>query len=196
MCASYIDGMKVVSKLEKGKEGQLYRVLRRKQPMIAKVYRKNKNQESVEDEYHFLKKGYELGISPKVYGYNVGTVNYIVMGELKQTIFEDIKKTGKLTNQQQTRIIKIMEILDENNLFHGDVSPLNFMTDDNGEIQIIDYGMSKWIDDKFIDKHGVDSNVKLGLTFFVVKTRKFFPDFNPKLITKKIFSKLDLKTKV
>jgi tRNA A-37 threonylcarbamoyl transferase component Bud32 len=191
------DGIKVLSDTGlRGKDGKILKVIRGKKHMIAKVFKKNKNKGEIENEFCFLKKGYELGISPRVFGYNVGENNYILMDELSDTVFEEIKKSGgKLSLKSQTRIIKILEILDDEGVFHGDTSPLNFMRDSQGEIYIIDYGMAKIIDEKFIKKHGENSNVKLGLSVLVLKTREIYPGFEPKLILKNIMKNLDLPSK-
>jgi predicted Ser/Thr protein kinase len=174
---------------KKGKDGNLFIVHRGNRSMIAKVF-KNKNIEKIEAETFFLKKGYELGISPKTYGYGN---NYILMDRLEYSLFDVIKKNGKMTKKHQTDVIKILEILDKNKIFHGDVSPLNFMFDKNGKMYIIDYGMSKNIDSKFLKKYGNNSNIKLGLTVFILNIRKVIPDFEPTVLTRKIFQYLDLK---
>ena len=189
------DGMKVVSIIGKtGRDGQVFKVLRGKKPMVAKVFRKNKNKEEIRREFYFLKKGYELGISPRVYGYNINENNYILMDELSGgTLYEEIETSGgKLSVRNQNKIIKILETLDGAEIFHGDISPLNFMKNSEGDIFIIDYGMAKAMNSKFIKKYGKNPNIKLGLSFFVLKIRKIFPDFEPKLIMKKIMSKLKL----
>jgi serine/threonine protein kinase len=115
------------------------------------------------------------------------------MDRLEYSLFDVIKKNGKMTKKHQTDVIKILEILDKNKIFHGDVSPLNFMFDKNGKMYIIDYGMSKNIDSKFLKKYGNNSNIKLGLTVFILNIRKVIPDFEPTVLTRKIFQYLDLK---
>jgi predicted unusual protein kinase regulating ubiquinone biosynthesis (AarF/ABC1/UbiB family) len=110
-----------------------------------------------------------------------------------ETMYEVIKK-NKFTNSVQKDTIEILEILDTNCIFHGDPSPLNFMTDKNGVLFIIDFGFATHIDEKFIKKHNTTiPNVKLGIMFFILKTRKVFPEFKPKLLLKTVVDTLKLK---
>lgn len=194
--------------LKKGKDGRIYSIKYDSNDVIAKVFRKNKNRKDIKNEYYFLKKAYKLGISPKVYYYSDNIEkrykedngkednSYIIMEKLDKTLLDFIRKTGKLSIDHQKKIIKILEILDENKIFHGDISPLNFMTkkdkDDKTNLYIIDFGMSKKMDDDFIKKYGKDANVKIGITAFILKIREFIPSFDPILLKKKVFSKLDI----
>jgi predicted Ser/Thr protein kinase len=179
----------------KGKDGKIYKVKRGEKEMIAKIFRKNKNKDEIEKEFRFLHKAAKLGISPKTYGYDLDDEkhgNYILMEELDKSLLDHIKKDGCLSDKYQKKIIKILEILDENNIFHGDISPLNFMTDKKGNLYIIDYGLAKEIDENFIKKYGKNANIKLGITAFILKIREFVPSFDPILLKNKVFSKLNL----
>lgn len=192
---SNIDGMIVIEDIhKKGKDGKLLKVLRGKTEMIMKLFRKNKNIDKIEEEFYFLLKCSKLGISPRTYGYNFGKYNYILMEELDKTLFDHIKKYGEIQEKYQKQIIKLLETLDKNKIFHGDISPLNFMFDKNGKLYIIDYGMSQNMDEKFIKKYGKDANIKYGITAFILKLREISPTFNPVLLRNKVFSKLDLNT--
>lgn len=172
---------------KKGKDGTIYKVLKKKVPMVAKIFRKNKNSEEIEQEYKFQKKAYTLGIAPKTYGYNTnGGKKYILMEKMDETLYEVLKKNDYvMPAKYQKQLIEIMQILDYNNIFHSDTSPLNFMTK-KGELYIIDFGMSCKIDKKCIGKNGENPNVKLGIIFFIVKTRLVFPKFTPELLIKKV----------
>ena len=185
------------SPVKKGKDGTVTLIENGKKRFIRKTFRKNKNREEIDNEVKMMKKGHNLGISPKVYTYFKGndTENpYIDMEELGETLFEHIKKTGKISDRHQQQIISILETLDENHIFHGDISPLNFMTgiEKNDRLYIIDYGMAKKMDSAFIKKNSKDANVKLGITVFILKIREQYPEFNPELLLKKVYSKLSL----
>lgn len=184
------------SPVKKGKDGTVTLIETGKKRIIRKTFRKNKNREEIDNEVKMMKKGHNLGISPKVYTYFKGneTENpYIDMEELGETLFEHIKKTGKISDRHQQQIISILETLDENHIFHGDISPLNFMTGKNEDrLYIIDYGMAKKMDSAFIKKNSKDANVKLGITVFILKIREQYPEFNPELLLKKVYSKLSL----
>jgi tRNA A-37 threonylcarbamoyl transferase component Bud32 len=188
----YIDNMKILGKLgSRGKDAQVYEVKHKNKSIALKAFRKNKNINGIKNEYEFLKKTYKLGISPKVYSINTEK-KYITMEKMEETLFSHIKKTGKMTNKEQNDMIEILEILDVNDIFHGDISPSNFIFDKDHRLYIIDYGMTKEITPQFIKKNGEDSNTKLGITFFILRVREIFPDFEPKILLKKVHSLLNI----
>lgn len=192
MDINIINGMEVIGKLgSRGKDAQVYEVVMKgnKNTVALKLYRKNKNNKCIEEEYKFLKKAYKLGVGPKVYKIDKKN-KYITMERLNETLYSHIKKTGKMTLKDQTDLIDILEILDNNNIFHGDVSPSNFLYGEDGNLYILDFGMSQHIDQKFLNKHGDNPNVKLGITFFILRIREVIPTFEPKILLKKVHSLL------
>jgi len=188
------------SPVKKGKDGTVTVIESGKKRVVRKMFRKNKNREEIDNEVKMMKKGHNLGISPKVYTYFKGNDSenpYIDMEELGETLFDIIKKEGNISDKYQQQIISILETLDENHIFHGDISPLNFMTgtEKNGKkdrLYIIDYGMAKKMDSAFIKKNSKDANVKLGITVFILKIREQCPEFKPELLLKKVYSTLSL----
>jgi len=185
------------SPVKKGKDGTVTVIETGKKRMVRKTFRKNKNREEIDNEVKMMKKGHNLGISPKVYTYFKGNESenpYIDMEELGQTLFDIIKKEGNISDKYQQQIISILETLDANHIFHGDISPLNFMigTEKNDRLYIIDYGMAKKMDSAFIKKNSKDANVKLGITVFILKIREQCPEFKPELLLKKVYSTLSL----
>ena len=182
--------------VKKGKDGTITYHKRGRRDVITKTFRKNKNRDSIEQEIFFMKKAHRLGISPKIHEVNIEDKNpYIVMDELGKTLVDYINKTGKLSQQHQRQIISILETLDNNCIFHGDISPLNFMSgkgDDSRNLYIIDFGMAKKIDKAFIAQHGKHPNIKLGITFFILKIREQHPAFMPELLLKKVHSTFEI----
>jgi tRNA A-37 threonylcarbamoyl transferase component Bud32 len=181
--------------VKKGKDGTITFLTKRKKDVVTKTFRSNKNKDDIKNEIDMMKKSQKLGISPIVYSSNIKTEKpFIVMEQLGKTLFEYMKKTGKLSLRHQKQIISILEKLDENRIFHGDISPLNFMTgkDDPSQLYIIDFGMAKKMDDAFIKKHGKNANVKLGITVFILKIREQLESFEPVLLLKKVHSLLKL----
>ena len=99
-------------------------------------------------EAQFQNIGYKLGISPKVYEV---TDDYILMEKLNINVIDILKRTkGKLSDNIQEQIIKILERLDDAGIFHNDPNPCNFMLDKTGTVYIIDYGYSKLQEGRFI----------------------------------------------
>lgn len=179
--------------VKKGKDGTVSYHKRGRKDVVTKTFRKNKNRDSIDQEVYFMKKAYRLGVSPKVYEIGMDDKPYIVMDDLGKTLVEYINKTGKLSLTHQRQIISILEILDENCIFHGDISPLNFMTGkEDSRLYIIDFGMAKKMDKEFIAQHGDNANVKLGITVFILKIREQHPTFMPELLLKKVHSTFNL----
>ena len=183
--------------VKKGKDGIITFHKRGKRDVITKTFRKNKNRDAIDQEIYFMKKAHRLGISPKIHEIDVDDDKpYIVMDELGKTLVDYINKTGKLSQTHQRQIISILETLDKNCIFHGDISPLNFMSgkgDESTRLYIIDFGMAKKMDKAFITEHGKNANVKLGITFFILKIREQYPAFMPDLLLKKVHSTFVLK---
>jgi len=177
---------------KKGREGSIYKCKyssgrNMKREIVAKVFRKNKNEEDLCNEYNFLKKASKLGISPRTYGYgSLDGKKYILMDRMCETLYEIIKKnSGELCPKYQRRIIEIFCILDKNNIYHEDTGPLNFMTDKDGELFIIDFGVCRKIDKYCLEKYGDNPNMNNGLLYFILKSRLVFPKFMPKLLVKR-----------
>jgi len=174
---------------KRGKDGEI----KVNKNMVSKVFNENKSSNQIRKEYEFMEKAYKLGISPRPFSVNYKDTKYILMEKLDHTLFEEIKKTGKLSTKRQHEIIKILHLLDTHRIFHGDVSPLNFMVKKSKDkLYIIDFGMSKKMTDSFIEKHSENANIKQGITFFILKIREVIPQFEPLLLTKEVFKYLKL----
>jgi len=184
--------------VKKGKEGEIKKNENIK-GFVSKVFNDDKTDLEIKREYEFMEKGYELGVSPRPILYNTnGKCRYMIMEELDYTLFDHIKNNnGEISDYFQNQMISILNVLDKNKIFHGDVSPLNFMISKNkgknkDKLYIIDYGMAKKMTKSFIEKNGEHSNIKLGLTFFILKIREVIPSFEPKILLKEIYKNLKL----
>jgi predicted Ser/Thr protein kinase len=181
--------------IKRGKDGAICREKHKNKNVVYKVFGKDKNKKEIKNEIKFMKKGYDLGISPKIYEYDVDVLHpYIVMEEMDRTLFDWMKDDCVISDDFQMQIINILEILDQNRIFHGDVSPLNFMTShvNPNKLYIIDYGMSKEMNSEFIKEHSEHANIKQGITFFILKIREQNPNFQPKLLLDKVMNTLSL----
>ena len=94
------------------------------------------------------------------------------MDKLDKHLVDVMKETqGDLTQEQQLNIIDIYKKLDEAKVFHGDSNILNYMYK-RGKLFVIDFGMSKNIDDKLIKKLGTDTpNFILMTLGFILKLK-------------------------
>jgi tRNA A-37 threonylcarbamoyl transferase component Bud32 len=186
---------KTINKLNKsptkkrGKDGEI----KVNKNMVSKVFNENKSPKEIIKEYEFMEKAYNLGISPRPFSFNWTGAKYILMEKLDYTLFEEIKKTGELSQKRQREMIKILHLLDKSHIFHGDISPLNFMIKkSNDALYIIDFGMSKKMTSSFIAKHSENANIKQGITVFILKIREVIPSFDPVLLKKEVFKYLKI----
>ena len=158
---------------EKGKEGVTYLVKTSKGKEYAmKTFKKNKSSLKLKKEAKLQDMASEYGISPKVI--EIDTVSkYIVMEKLDNHLLDIIKKQKRdITKSQQKQIINIFKGLDKAKVFHGDSNILNYMFKDK-KLYIIDFGMSKEIDDKLIKKLGTDTpNLDLMNLGFILKLKE------------------------
>jgi tRNA A-37 threonylcarbamoyl transferase component Bud32 len=184
--------------VKKGKDGTITFLMKGKKEVVRKTFRSNKNKDDIKNEIVMMKKAQKLGISPIVYSSDIKAEKpFIVMEQLGKTLFEYMNKKKdkvELSQNHQRQMISILKKLDDNRIFHGDISPLNFMTgkENKSKLYIIDFGMAKEMDDAFIKKHGKNANVKLGITVFILKIREQFPSFEPVLLLEKVRSLLEL----
>ena len=179
----------------RGKDGVVTLVKFNGKDAAQKTFRKNKKREAIRFELKCLKRIARLGIAPQLYGYDmVSEKPSFVMQALGSTLVDVINDSrGGLPITYQRQMIDILDTLDRHQIFHGDVSALNFMTGtgiESNKLYIIDFGMSSRIDSDFIRKNGNHSNVKLGLAVFILKIREQFPGFMPTLLLEKIESLL------
>jgi tRNA A-37 threonylcarbamoyl transferase component Bud32 len=183
--------------LKKGKDGEIKMV----EGIVSKVFKEDKKDEEIIKEFQFMQSAYELGIGVKPLSYHLSTSRghkkCIVMEALDETLFDHLKKNkGKVKDDYQKQIIRILHILDKNKIFHGDISALNFMikykSKGKGKIYIIDFGMSKKMTDSFIKKHSKHANIKLGITVFILKIRELLPEFEPVLLKQEVFKYLEI----
>jgi tRNA A-37 threonylcarbamoyl transferase component Bud32 len=116
-----------------------------------KTFNKRKSSENIKKEAELQAKASEKGISPKVIDVDLVS-NCIIMEKMDEHLFDVMKKQcGNLTENQQKQILEIFIKLDDACVFHGDSNILNYMLKNN-KIYIIDFGMSKHINDKLKKK--------------------------------------------
>lgn len=181
--------------IKRGKDGAICKEKKGKDDVVYKVFRKDKNKKDIKNEIKWMKKGHELGISPAIYEYNVDVDHpYIVMEEMDKTLYDHMKDDCVISDDFQRQMIDILETLDKNFIFHGDISPLNFMTSkrDPLKLYIIDYGMAKEMNKKFVEEHSENANIKQGITFFILKIREQNPSFHPSLLLDKVMNTLSI----
>jgi len=156
-----------------GKEGVTYLVKTNGGRYFAmKTFKKKKSSERLRHEADLQQIASEFGIAPKVI--EIDTVSkYIVMEKMDKHLVDVMKEqNGNLTEDQQKQIIYIFKKLDEAKVFHGDSNILNYMYKKN-KLYMIDFGMSKKIDNKLITKLKTNTpNMSLMNLGFILKLKE------------------------
>jgi tRNA A-37 threonylcarbamoyl transferase component Bud32 len=159
---------------EKGKEGITYLVKDKKGNEYAmKTFKKNKSSDKIRYEAKLQQMAYKEGVSPEIIEIDTFS-KYIIMEKMDNHLLDIMKKqNGNLTQIQQKQIIKIFKGLDNAKVFHGDSNLLNYMYK-NKKIYIIDFGMSKEIDEKLIKKLNTETpNIDIMTLGFILKLKEF-----------------------
>jgi serine/threonine protein kinase len=149
-----IDKYEKIKRLgDKGKEGITYLVkdIKTGREYAMKTFNKRKSTENIKKEAELQRKASEKGICPNIIEVDIVS-NCIIMDKMDEHLFDVMKRQcGNLTEEQQKQILDIFIKLDESSVFHGDSNILNYMLKNN-KIYIIDFGMSKLIDDRYKKK--------------------------------------------
>jgi len=158
----------------KGKEGITYLVKDKKsgKEYAMKTFNKRKSIENIKKEGELQRIAGNAGISPNVIEIDLVS-NNIVMEKLDEHLLDVMKRqNGDLTEIQQMQILNIFNKLDEINVFQGDSNILNYMLKGD-QIYIIDFGMSKLIDNKLKKKLKEDRpNFTLMNLGFILKLKE------------------------
>lgn len=168
-----------------GSEASTYLLNHNNKEYAIKKFLK-KQPKHIYKEACFQKIGYILGISPKVYSVNQ---NNIVMDKMDKNFLEYLRENNaQIPEPLQYRIIDIFSKLDHAGVYHNDPNPCNFMFKNNN-LYIIDYGYSKLITKKLIQKHDTPFvNIKFMILGLILRIRELFNDntINYKILSKKI----------
>lgn len=157
-----------------GKEGVTFLVERKKdkKEFAMKTFKKTKSKKNILHEANCQNMASKTGVCPKVVDIDLEN-NFIVMERLETHLYEIMKKqNGILTKSQQQQIYNIFKKLDDANVFHADSNILNYMFKDD-KLFIIDFGMSKIIDEKLKKKlQTAHPNKNLMTLGFVLKLKE------------------------
>ena len=156
-----------------GKEGVTYLVRNENGDEYAmKTFKKTKSSSRLQNEADLQIIASQYEVSPKIIEINTEE-KYIVMEKLDKHLFDVMKKqNGNLTKLQQQQIIKLYKNLDKAGVFHGDSNILNYMFKEK-KLYMIDFGMSKYIDDNLFKKVGTrNPNLDLMTLGFILKLKE------------------------
>jgi len=151
---------------KEGKEGVTYKVDMDGQTYALKTFRASKSGEKIEREAEFQQMAAVVGVSPNVEAVQSGkTPKYILMEMMKERLVDYMKrkKLSTLTKKHQEQLIDCMKRLDEVDVLHNDGNMLNIMLDDGENIQMIDFGMAKFIPKKYKNKRSANGSFTLSM---------------------------------
>jgi RIO-like serine/threonine protein kinase len=172
-----IDKYTKLHKLGTGKEGTTYLVQDKDGNNLAmKCFKSKKSSNKISLEGELQQIVCKTGLCPQLY--EIDTVNkYLVMERMDNHLYDSIKKNkGLLNRTQQKQIVNILKKLDEVLVFHADSNILNYMYKGK-KLYIIDFSMSKHIDEKLIKKLGTKTpNIDYGILGFILKLKELHCD--------------------
>jgi len=179
-----------------GKEGRTFNIKVKSKYYALKKFKKSKSKNNILKEARFQHTASLREISPKIYECNLDD-KHIIMDKLDKNLFKVLKKNnGKLSIKYQKEIVRLINSLDNINIFHGDPNPANFMFK-NSKLYIIDYGFAKIIDQKLCKKLQTKTpNKKFMILGFILKCKESFENTNythlKKYLTKNDIDKFNL----
>jgi hypothetical protein len=157
-----------------GKEGITYLVKRNNDgsEFAMKTFKKTKSSKNILIESELQNIASKSGVCPKIIDVNVDE-KFIVMEKLDTHLYDIMKKqNGDISKKHQEQIIDIFKKLDQTKVFHADSNILNYMLKNN-KLYIIDFGMSRKIDEKLVKKLGDESpNLTFMTLGFVLKLKE------------------------
>lgn len=159
---------------KEGKDGITYLVKDKKGNEYAlKKFKDNKFPNSIKKEVELQKLASKEGICPKIIDFDTTGCKYIVMEKLDDHLTDKITSNkGVISKRDQKQLISIFKKLDKAGVFHADSNALNYMFK-GGKLYIIDFGMSKRIDDNLLKELNTKQpNMDLMLLGFILKLKE------------------------
>ena len=91
---------------------------------------------------------------------HLNNIYYIVTEFLEgTTLFDIVDKTGPMPEGEVAMIayevIKALEFLEHHRVVHRDIKPINIMVNSKGDIKLIDFGLSRHVEEKTVSMKGV-----------------------------------------
>jgi len=140
--------IKMKDKLGKGDYGVVYLACKNKEKSCDYVAKFISQKEFKMKEYELSKKAYDLGIAPFVHlvsepvKYKNKIYRVMIFEKLKENLLEACLNNKILTKDYSLQLLKLLNILDSNDIFHGDLHIENFMFDYKGKLKVIDFGLA------------------------------------------------------
>ena len=142
-----------------GKEGSVFKENIDGIEYARKEFKATKSFARVKREADYQKLAADVGVAPTVIDVSSKPTPSITMEKMDGTILDLLESNGgRLTDEQQLKILSLYQRLDEIGILHNDSNPLNLMyIGDN--FKLIDYGFTK----KITKKHCENPNLNIGM---------------------------------
>jgi len=141
--------------LAKGRQGTIYECWSPAydngyEKLVLKEFKKGKSNKTFLKEIECHRAAAEVDVAPRIIDFYMGgtgkhgSLSYIVMEKMDQTIFTYLKSRKKLSDEQWMEIKRLYEKLESANVLHNDSNPMNLMIKFKPvpRFYILDYGMS------------------------------------------------------
>jgi len=172
-----------------GKEGTVFIEIIDGVEYARKEFKPTKSFSRVKREADYQKLAATEGVAPLVINITNKPTPSITMEKMDGTIIDLLESNGgKLTDEQQLKILSLYQRLDEIGILHNDSNPLNLMYIGD-TFKLIDYGFTK----KINKKHGDYPNLNIGMKLLLhsmngLITHKLFTE-QPTILLKALENK-------
>ena len=144
-------------------------------PLVAKIYKidRDKSVEIVAKEVEFMRLAHDLGVSPKVEGFEVCEYDGVQYGVFLMELYGDGALTELIDSEMyaveenreniNAKLREILDVLYANNISHNDLHSDNFLykrgDDGDIELKVIDFDIAKELGDDKPNYRIEDKNV-------------------------------------
>ena len=158
------DGKTFVVQLKKRESGNCLSAkytLKARTKIAVKTFKQTKSINMITKESKFQQQAFLAGVSPQIYGVQLAE-KYLCM-QLLDSLPANTYKNNTLPDSLQYMICALMVRLDNIEVLHGDMNPLNVMLSKNGRPYLIDFGFAKSITRKITRDFGAHPNITVSL---------------------------------
>tara|TARA_B110000977_G_scaffold125010_1_gene160056 strand:+ start:675 stop:1190 length:516 start_codon:yes stop_codon:yes gene_type:complete len=134
-----------------------------------KQYKKTKSTKMIQKEVDFQRQAAEAGIAPEIMHVDLPN-RRIFMEAMSARVVDELDESDERFERE---LSEIMLKLDEIGILHNDGNPLNLMLDDEDNLKIIDFGLSKKITPAVRKKWDNAPNVKVTLRLLKRGLKKY-----------------------
>ena len=158
-----------------GKEGVTYRMDWNGNDYAVKTFKKRKSGRMIEREAGFQRIAAEHGVAPKVILVDQKE-KFIVMERVAMRLIDFMRQRNMstLSEKHQAQLTEAMKALDRAGILHNDGNMLNLMLDQQGNLKIIDYGMTKNIGTKLRKYKSPNGKITLATMRTSMKRHKIY----------------------